>query len=187
MNYFARRFGIAAVSLAALCGGCASQKGNSLVAPPGEAFKLVILADEEFFKKRIKVELDLVPAYTESEKNAFMARPVSDYFRNDTGNGVRANQKTKKTFTLTTAHRREEIARKDPIWKNQWSRGKRIASYLIVVADITGDFPAGVDPNDPRRFVISLDDKVWKAKNKTLTIQIQTDGVKVLPGSPDGR
>ena len=189
MNFFARRLGIVALALAACCGGCASKNGNPQVAPPGEAFNLVVLADEEFFKKRTKVELDLVPAYTESEKNVFTDRSVHDYFRNITGNDVRKNQKTKKTIILTTANPREEITRKDPIWKGQWSRsrGKTMASYLIVVADITGDFPEGAAPNDARRFVIALDNKEWRAKNKTLTIQIQTDGVKVLPGSPDGK
>ncbi|PYJ97885.1 MAG: hypothetical protein DME23_13525 [Verrucomicrobia bacterium] len=125
------------------------------------------------------IEVDVV-GVTPSEKPYWMnsVKP-DDYWKQTSSirNGARKvsnNLQTGQPWVL---------GKENPIWKEWFGYG---ATELMIMANLPGK---GYDngPFDRRRVFISLDKKVWEAKDNTIQIQVQDEFIRVLtPQKPAG-
>src|SRR3989442_9676076 len=94
-----------------------------------------------------------------------------DYWKpnNSIRNGAKKVSKILETGTPWV------LDRSDPIWNEWFSYG---ATELMIMANL----PGGGDNTsfDRRRVFLPLDKKLWKAKNKTLQIEVQDQFIRVL-------
>lgn len=105
---------------------------------------------------------------------------VSDYFQPGNEQRNYANEHATNFFLAFSASGgavTNRVGIKDAIWSTRW----KDARYLVIFANLTGDFVKGLA--DPRRKVIPLDRRRYEANKKTLQIEVNTTGVKVL--NPD--
>jgi hypothetical protein len=68
------------------------------------------------------------------------------------------------------------VGRKDPQWQEWLNHG---ATDLLVIANLPGtNFGSGA--TDPRRLFFNLDKHAWKAKDRTLEIEVQDTLINLL-------
>lgn len=115
------------------------------------------------------VEVDLV-AVSASERNAWVGKPVNEYF---SGGDAFRRDATKITFVFSNdSPEPKRLSRRDPIWKTWKGRQE-----LFILANLSGASGAGA--SDPRRLILSLDTRRWPSDRK-LEILIQGSRVTCL-------
>ena len=116
------------------------------------------------------IEVDLI-GITEMERPAWEGYDIDKYWKS--GDLRRANA-DKLSVNLPTGTP-WTVSREDPKWQNWMRRG---ATELLLIANLPGHFAPG--SSDPRRVFIPLDKNAWKAKDKTLQIDVQDDSVRMM-------
>jgi hypothetical protein len=123
------------------------------------------------------VEVDLV-GVTPSDEPYWKNMKPDDYWKPD--NSMRSGA-TKVTTRFQSGHTwvlRED----DPIWKTWLDRG---VNQLMVIANLPGSYDNSLF--DRRRLFLPLKSKAWRAKDRTLEVEIQDEFVKALTPSKTRR
>jgi len=125
------------------------------------------------------IEVDIV-GIAPLEKASFESYSVDKYFSaNDPRRAALQVGRDRLTMVLSQTEP-WVIDRKDEIWEQWFARG---VTEVMLVARLPGKFQDG--PADPRRLFIPLGKKEWKAKGKTLEIEIQDTLIR--PMTPQKR
>jgi len=116
------------------------------------------------------IQVDVIPA-KQSELSDWKSYPVEKYWQQSDSRRRDTEKLTWKADSDTSV----VIDLKDPKWK-EWR--KKGILYLVLIADIPGQFPAGED--DPRRKILSLDAGAWMKGTKSLSAEIQETRIRVI-------
>ena len=111
------------------------------------------------------VEVNLV-GINKSEMPQWKAYSMSEYW--SPGNKLRAGAEKYVVRFAQTLPSKQRLDRKNPIFQ-KWQ--DKTASHLFVLADLPGMADPKPGQPDPRRIVLPLHPKAWKADDITITIK----------------
>jgi hypothetical protein len=153
-------------------GGCASQPPK----PKPKRFDVRLLIGSGL--AGASVQVDVIGTSARSDLPRLEQYPVSQYWKKD--DKLRLESQ-KKSFVFPPAGAREATLRAaDEIW-NVWLRSG--AEVLMIIADWPGIHTDRPGTSDPRRFIVSIDEREWKGV-QTLEILVQESGIKLMTPLP---
>jgi hypothetical protein len=168
---------LAAVVGTVLLSGCACGPGKL---GGTRAYNLQIKLDESL--KDSSVVVDVIPANS-SDLERLKTYSINKYWKPD---DTLRQDLSKTHFSFVSSGRLQcTLPAKDPKWK-QWKKDG--VQYLVIIADLPGVFDDGKSGSqDPRRQLLPICKCYWKSWTRSLPVEIQASGVRVLAVPREGQ
>lgn len=119
------------------------------------------------------VEVDVI-GISPSEKPYWQNIKPDDYWK--MGSSIRKDAEDRRVSSDFKAGSVWELAADNPIWQTWFNYG---ATELMIMARLPGS-SFDNSPFDRRRIFVPLSAKIWKARDRTLQIEVQDEFIRVL-------
>lgn len=124
------------------------------------------------------VRVDVIGTSAESDLPRLEQHRVSDYWRKD--DKLRLESARKSFVFRPEGPREDALLATDEIWTS-WLRAG--AEVLVIIADWPGAHTDRPGASDPRRFIVSIDERVWGNVRK-LEFVVQESGIRLITTKP---